>query len=146
MFAIVYGPTAAPEGKTDEEYEAAEAVRREKVVESEVGCILYQLVKNSDGEYFVLELYKDHEALDTHFKNMGAKGAIPLEKIKYDTSPLKIFPVVGGYVHDGGMSIANVISIPITEGMGAAFESAITPSLGVYVSSLPPRIGTSATY
>ena len=44
--------------------------------------MLYQLVKNKDGEYFVLELYKDQAALDTHFKNMGAPGAIPLEKIK----------------------------------------------------------------
>ena len=31
MFAIIYGPASAPEGKTDEEYEAAEAVRREQV-------------------------------------------------------------------------------------------------------------------
>jgi quinol monooxygenase YgiN len=91
-------------GKTAEEYEAGEAERREKVVSSEEGCLLYQLVKNKDKKtgdisYFVLELYKDKDALDTHFKNMGAKGAIPLSKIKYDSSPLQIFPVVGGFQH-----------------------------------------------
>ena len=50
------------------------------------GCLLYQLVKNKAGDYFVLELYKDQAALDTHFNNMtGTKrGAIPLEKIKYE--------------------------------------------------------------
>ena len=46
MFAIVYGPAKAPEGKTDAEYEAAEAVRREKVVADEVSsefaCIYAQ--------------------------------------------------------------------------------------------------------
>ena len=111
MLAIVYGPTSVPEGKTPIEYEAAEAERREKVVANEPGCLLYQLVKNKKGEYFVLELYRDHEALDTHFKGMGAKGAIPLEKIKYDTSPLKIFPVVGGFLHEGEASIAQFITV-----------------------------------
>ena len=30
-----------------------------QVVADEPGCLLYQLVKNGDGEYFVFELYKD---------------------------------------------------------------------------------------
>ena len=138
MFVVTYGPIGVPEGKTAEEYEAGEAVRREKVVASEPGCMMYQLVKNpKSGEYMVLELYKDHDALDTHFKNMGAKGAIPLEKIKYDTSPLKIFPVVGGYLHEGEMGIGNVISLPVAEGKGPALEAAITPALGVYDANEP---------
>ena len=33
----------------------------------------------------------------------SARGAIPLDKIKYDSSPLKIFPVIGGYLHEGEM-------------------------------------------
>ena len=33
--------------------------RREKVVAEEEGCMLYQLVRNSDGEYFGLELFRD---------------------------------------------------------------------------------------
>eukprot|EP01051_Picozoa_sp_SAG22_P014637 SAG22_NODE_1806_length_3531_cov_2.206294_3_plen_233_part_00 len=140
MFAIVYGPASPPEGKTGEEYEAAEAVRREKVVAAEEGCMLYQLVKNEDsGEYFVFELYKDQAALDAHFVNMGAKrGAIPLDKIKYETSPLKIFPVVGGYLHAAGageMSIANLITLPISD--GAAFEAAVGPAMAQYDAGEP---------
>ena len=30
-----------------------------QVVADEPGCLLYQLVMNGDGEYFVFELYKD---------------------------------------------------------------------------------------
>ena len=36
-----------------------QAERREKVVAEEEGCMLYQLVRNSDGEYFGLELFRD---------------------------------------------------------------------------------------
>ena len=44
--------------------------------------------RTTQGEYFVLELYRDQAALDTHFKNMGAKrGAIPLDKIKCAPCP-----------------------------------------------------------
>lgn len=54
MFAIVYGPASAPDGKTDAEYEAAEATRREEVVAAEPGCLLYQLVKNDEVITIVL--------------------------------------------------------------------------------------------
>ena len=33
--------------------------RREKVVAEEEGCMLYQLVRNSEGDYFGLELFRD---------------------------------------------------------------------------------------
>ena len=36
-----------------------QAERREKVVAEEEGCMLYQLVRNSEGEYFGLELFRD---------------------------------------------------------------------------------------
>jgi quinol monooxygenase YgiN len=133
MFAIVYGPADVPAGKTAEEYEASEAQRREEVVAAEPGCLVYQMVKK-DGQYYVLELYSSQDALDTHFKNMGSKrGAIPLSKIKYDTSLLRIFPVVGGYVHaTPTATLANLISLPTAEGKGAAFEAAVMPALGRY--------------
>ena len=38
---------------------AAQRSARGQVVADEPGCLLYQLVKNGDGEYFVFELYKD---------------------------------------------------------------------------------------
>ena len=101
------------------------------------------------------------EALDTHFKNMGSeRGAIPLEKIDYDTSPLKIFPgipsplssssfsslrgcrsvrngvgaVVGGFLHEGESTVANLVSLPIAAGKGADFEAATVPALGAFDS------------
>ena len=98
--------------------------------------MLYQLVKNKDGEYFVLELYKDQAALDTHFKNMGAPGAIPLEKIK-EGSPLQIYPVVGGFLHEGESTVANIVTLPIAEGKAADFEAATIPALGAFDGEEP---------
>ena len=102
-----------PKGNTADEYEAAEVARREKVVAAEAGCLLYQLVKGQQGQYFYLELHSDHEALETHSKNMGAKGATPLDKTKCGKSPLQIFPLVDGVLHECEAIIANVITIPI---------------------------------
>lgn len=102
-----------------------------KVVAEEDGCLLYQLVKSKDDEYFVLELYRDQGALDTHFKNMGAPGAIPLEKIK-EGSPLQIYQVVGGFLHIGESTVANIVSLPIAEGKAADFEAATVPTLGAF--------------
>ena len=92
---------------------------------------------------------------------MGSeRGAIPLEKIDYDTSPLKIFPgipsplsssscsslrgcrsvrngvgaVVGGFLHEGESTIANLVSLPIAAGKGADFEAATVPALGAFDS------------
>ena len=62
---------------------------------------------------------------------MGAKGAIPLEKIK-ETSPLQIYPVVGGFLHEGESTVANIVSIPIAEGKAAAFEAATVPALASF--------------
>ena len=80
--------------------------------------------------------YKDQDALYTHFKHMGAKGAIPLEKIK-ETSPLQIYPVVGGFLHEGESTVANIVSIPIAEGKAAAFEAATVPALAAFDAEEP---------
>ena len=76
MWAVLYGPTT---NERDEPAEARAAPpfptpkpppdftprcplqgqRREKVVAEEEGCMLYQLVRNSEGEYFGLELFRD---------------------------------------------------------------------------------------
>lgn len=102
---------------------------------NEPGCLLYQLVKDGNGDYYVLELYQDKAALDAHFKGMGAKGAIPLSKIKYGASPLQIFPVVGGFLHQGESTIANFISLPMTN--GPAFEEATVPALAEFDAAEP---------
>jgi quinol monooxygenase YgiN len=96
---------------------------------------LYQLVRDQQGQYFYLELHSDHEALETHSKNMGAKGATPLDKIKYGKSPLQIFPVVDGVLHECEAIIANVITIPTTD--SAAFEAATAPALAAYDATEP---------
>ena len=76
MWAVLYGPTT---NERDEPAEARaappfpppnplpthftppvllQAERREKVVAEEEGCMLYQLVRNSEGQYFGLELFR----------------------------------------------------------------------------------------
>merc|ERR1740138_1529882 len=89
---------------------------------------MYQLFKNKkDGQYYMLELYKDKEALDTHFNNMGSKrGAPPMEKLK-PGGMLQIFPVVSAIVKEGDASIANVVKLPMKD--GALFEQVVTPAM-----------------
>lgn len=136
MFAIFYGPMKTP--KDTAAWEASEATRRAKVVNSEPGCMLYQTVKDKKGQYFIFELYKDQAALDTHFKGMGAPGAMPLDKIKYDADGgLKIFPVVGGFLHQGESKVANWITLPINPAKAAAFEAATKPALSGFDATEP---------
>merc|ERR1712031_107879 len=76
------------------DFEAAQAKRCPTVVAKEDGLLLYQLAKTTKGEYYMIELYKDRESVDTHFKNMGAKNGAPqLDAIKPDAM-VQIYPVV----------------------------------------------------
>ena len=54
---------------------------------------------------------------------------------RYDTSPLKIFPVVDGFQHEGPATIANLITLPIAD--GAAFEAATVPALAEFDAAEP---------
>ena len=49
-----------------------------QVVADEPGCLLYQLVKNGDGEYFVFELYKDQCAAAPCSAPLGWPCSAPL--------------------------------------------------------------------
>merc|ERR1712224_580142 len=127
MFAIVAGPLPVPDGTSAEDYVNSHAKRNPTVIANEPGCMLYQLAKTKTGDFYMLELYRDKEALDTHFKNMGSKkGAPPLEKLKPD-GMLKIFPVVSAICRDGVASIANVIKIPVKD--SSLFERVVMPSM-----------------
>mmetsp|Transcript_5288 Transcript_5288/g.10527 ORF Transcript_5288/g.10527 Transcript_5288/m.10527 type:complete len:219 (+) Transcript_5288:55-711(+) len=127
MFAIVAGPLPVPAGTSPEDFEKGHAARNPTVVAKEPGCMVYQLTKTKKGEYYILELYKDKEALDLHFNNMGSKnGAPPPEKLKPD-GMLKILPVVSAIVKEGSASIANVVKLPMKD--GALFEEVVTPAM-----------------
>lgn len=130
MFAIVAGPLPVPDGVSGEDFEAQHAKRDPAVVSKEAGCMLYQLVKTKTEQYYMMELYSDKEALDTHFKNMGAKNGAPaLEKLKPD-GMLKIFPVCSAILKEGTGTIANVIKLPVKD--GSAFEAAALPAMMEY--------------
>ena len=47
----------------------------EKVTTNEPGNHLYQLCKDSDGNYIVMELYEDADALEEHGKSEHFKAA-----------------------------------------------------------------------
>jgi len=59
------------------EFETAMLALAAQVNEKEAGCHLYQLCKDADGGYTVMELYEDEAALaahgqSDHFKASGA--------------------------------------------------------------------------
>ena len=64
------------EGK-EAEFEKAMLDLVAQVNEKEEGCDLYTLCKDADGNYFMMELYKDQAALDAHGKteHFRASGA-----------------------------------------------------------------------
>lgn len=126
MFAIAAGPLPVPDGTTPEAFESGHAKRDPTVVANEPGCLMYQLVKTKDGKYYMIELYKDKEALDTHFKNMGAKGAPPLEKIK-PGGMLQIYEVCSAILKEGHGTISNIVKIPVKD--GALFEQTVVPAM-----------------
>eukprot|EP00930_Biecheleria_cincta_P100310 TRINITY_DN91946_c0_g1_i1.p1 TRINITY_DN91946_c0_g1~~TRINITY_DN91946_c0_g1_i1.p1 ORF type:complete len:218 (+),score=30.05 TRINITY_DN91946_c0_g1_i1:69-722(+) len=127
MFAVVAGPLPIPRDTSPEDFEKGAITRGPTVVANEAGCLLYQLAKTKQGEYYMLELYKDKEAIDAHFTNMGSKrGAPPPEKTKPD-SMVRIFPVVSAICREGEASIANIIKLPVKD--GALFEQAVLPAM-----------------
>ena len=47
----------------------------EQVRANEPGCDMYTLCKDADGNYLMLELYKDAEAMDAHGKSEHFRAA-----------------------------------------------------------------------
>ena len=62
-------------------------------------------------------------SLDAHLGRV-----LEADDIDYDTDPLRIFPVVGGWLHEGVSTIANVVTLPVAPGKAAAFEAATLPA------------------
>jgi len=60
-----------------EEFEGVFLDLMDAVKANEPGCIMYQLCKDDDDAYWVLELYDSKEALDAHGKSehFAAAGA-----------------------------------------------------------------------
>lgn len=67
-------------------------------------------------------------------QGMGAPGAPPLEKIKPE-SPLQIYQMVGGFLHEGESTVANIITLPIAK--PAEFEAATVPALAAFDAEEP---------
>ena len=57
------------------EFEAVFLTLSEAVRANEPGCILYQLCKDPDGNYVVMEMYESEEALAAHGQSEHFKAA-----------------------------------------------------------------------
>ena len=64
------------EGK-EEDFERVMLDLVHKVNANEPGCHLYKLCKDADGNYMVLEVYEDEEALITHSQSEHVKASGP---------------------------------------------------------------------
>ena len=64
------------EGK-EEDFERVMLDLVHKVNANEPGCHLYKLCKDADGNYMVLEVYEDEEALITHSQSEHVKSSGP---------------------------------------------------------------------
>ena len=62
------------EGK-EADFEAVFQTLTAAVKENEPGCLLYQLCKDADGQYVVMEMYASEEALAAHGKSEHFKAA-----------------------------------------------------------------------
>ncbi len=58
-----------------EEFEGVFLDLMDAVKANEPGCLMYQLCKDDDGDYWVLELYDSEEALAVHGQSEHFKAA-----------------------------------------------------------------------
>ena len=74
---MAIGIIATLKVQTDKAAEAEEAFRalQAQVNQNEDGCIFYSFFKAAEGEYVVLESYKDEAALEAHGKSDYFKAA-----------------------------------------------------------------------
>lgn len=64
------------EGKA-EEFEGVFAALREQVLANEEGCEMYDVYKQDDATYVIMERYKDQDALNAHGGTDYFKAAQP---------------------------------------------------------------------
>ena len=115
-----------------EEYEIEFAKGAKTVQQNEQGCHLYQLAKDRKvkGKYYVLEVYSNNAAVQTHMKNLRKNKNPTMAKLM-DASKkpvVTIMPIVG----DPGLKLgepkfAIVAVVPAKDLNG--LESAIAPAL-----------------
>ncbi len=60
---------------SEAEFEEVFLTLSEAVRANEPGCLLYQLCKDDDGSYVVMEMYESEEALAAHGKSEHFKAA-----------------------------------------------------------------------
>ena len=75
MLAVIAKLNVAPGKEAD--FEAVMLELAANVVANEPGNSLYKLCKDEDGNYLVLELYADADALATHGQSEHFKAAGP---------------------------------------------------------------------
>jgi quinol monooxygenase YgiN len=80
--AIVIVATAFPVPEHRDEVIAAFEAAKEKVHESEDGCLLYALHEGQDGRLVMIEKYADQAAIDRHLKGEGLAELIAALKGK----------------------------------------------------------------
>lgn len=61
---------------------------------NEAGCILYDLFKNSDGKYTIMEAYEDEAAFDVHRNSAHMKEIRPSYAQYIEQSELQILKSV----------------------------------------------------
>ena len=57
------------------EFEAVFMDLQDAVRANEPGCLMYQLCRDDDGDYYVLEMYESEEALAAHGQSEHFKAA-----------------------------------------------------------------------
>ncbi len=94
MLAVIAKLNVA-EGK-EADFEPVMLALAEQVRANEPGNDLYTLVKDEDGAYYVMELYKDQAALDAHGQSEHFKASGPkFAGLMAGPPEIKRFTVVG---------------------------------------------------
>ncbi len=73
MIGVIAKLNVKPEASA--EFEEVFLTLSEAVRANEPGCILYQLCKDDDGNYVVMEMYESEEALAAHGQSEHFKAA-----------------------------------------------------------------------
>lgn len=75
---------------SEEEFEIAFRKMVAAVHANEPDCILYDLFKNADGDYIIMEAYKDEAAFDAHRNSQHMKEIRPSYAQYIEQSELQI--------------------------------------------------------
>lgn len=79
---------------SEKDFEAAFGKMIAAVNANEPGCILYDLFKNADGEYIIMEAYKDEASFEAHRNSDHMKEIRPSYAQYIEQSELQILKSV----------------------------------------------------